>query len=222
MANKWIRRKRNSMGYGVQSPSDFHFVRHVLREKLPYYAYSALEDMVANHDAQAPCYPIAIHKLLFRLANHVHPDTIIEVGGGASIFAMAMACPLAQCTLITSEAEHVSTLRSLQATQPKVEVKNGDEIAVFSQFLRCQQSIGILHVGHTPHYRELVDAALPYASNHTLFIIEGIRESKEKRNWWESLQESPSTGISYDLNSVGLLFFDRTRHKSAYWINLRD
>ena len=222
MANKWIRRKRNSMGYGVQSPSDFHFVRHVLREKLSYYAYSALEDMVTKHEDQAPCYPIAIHKLLFRLANHVHPDTIIEVGGNTSIFAMAMACPSAQCTTITSDATRSGVLHSLQVTLPIVEVKNGDEMAIFGQLLREQQHIGILHVAHTPHYREIVDAALPYASNRTLLIIEGIHDSKEKRNWWENLQKSASTGISYDLKSVGLLFFDRTRHKNTYWINLKD
>ena len=38
MRNKWIRRKRNSLGFGVQSANDFYFVQHVLREQLPYYA----------------------------------------------------------------------------------------------------------------------------------------------------------------------------------------
>jgi hypothetical protein len=220
--NKWIRRKRNSIGYGVQSPSDFHFVRHVLREKSPYYAYSTLKDMGTRYGDQLKHVPTSTHKLLFRITNYVQPDTIVEVGAGFSIFAMAMACPSAQCTAITSSVSHGNLLRSIQATQSTIEVRNGDEITIFSQLLREKQSIGILHVAHTPHYREIIDAALPYTSNRTLFIIEGIRDSKEKCNWWEGLQESTSTGISYDLKSIGLLFFDRTRHKNTYWINLRD
>lgn len=42
MMNKWIRRRRNTLGYGVQSPSDFYFVQHVLREQSSYYAYEAI------------------------------------------------------------------------------------------------------------------------------------------------------------------------------------
>ena len=222
MANKWIRRKRNSMGYGVQSPSDFHFVQHVLREKSPYYAYTLLDEIADKCGSQSPCYPIAVYRLLFRLANHIHPGTIIEVGGGLSIFAMGMACPSAKCTAITSAETHVDIIYPLQSARPGVEIKSGDEIAIFSQSLCEQQGIGILHIAHTPHYREIVEAALPYVNDRSLFIIEGIYDNKEKRKWWKSLQESTSTGISYDLKSIGLLFFDKSRHKNSYWINLRS
>ena len=220
--NKWIRRKRNSLGYGVQSPNDFHFVRHVLREKSPYYAYATLDGILAKHGGQSPSYPDAIHRLLFRLSNYVHPNTVIEVGAGPSIFAMAMACPSARCIAVAPATEHLDTMVSMQTTFPNVEIRKDDELVLFSQSLHELQAIDILHVGHTSRYREVVEAALPYVTDRTLFIIEGIHDCKEKRDWWKSLQGSPSTGISYDLKSVGLLFFDRTRHKNTYWINLRD
>lgn len=222
LMNKWIRRKRNSMGYGVQSPSDFHFVRHVLREKSPYYAYTTLKGMDTKYGNQLMSVSTSTHKLLFRIANHVHPDTIIEVGAGLSIFAMAMACPSAQCTAITSGTTNMESLRSLQAEHPKVEIKSGDEMEIFSQLLYELPSIGILHIAHTPYYREIADAALPYVSVRTLFIIEGIHDNTDKRAWWNDLQKSTSTGISYDLKNIGLLFFDPSRHKNTYWINPRN
>lgn len=219
---KWIRRKRNSLGYGVQSPSDFYFVRHVLREKSPYYAYATIEDMGTRYGDQFPNASIETHKLLFRLANHIRPNTIIEVGAGLSIFTMAMACPSAQSIAITTPEACNEAMLQLSAKYPHVELKRGDKIGIFMQLLCKQQTLDLLHVAHTPYYREVVEAALPHTTERTLMIIEGIRESKEKRAWWKELQVSPSTGISYDLKDIGLLFFDHTRHKNTYWINLRN
>ena len=88
-----------------------------------------------------------------------------------------------------------------------------EKLALFAGALRDQ--------GLTIGLGEVMDAALPNVTDRTLIIIEGIRDSKEKLVWWESLQKSPLTGISYDLGSIGLLFFDRARHKNTYWINLR-
>lgn len=220
--NEWLRRKRNSLGYGVQSPNDFFFVQHVLREGTPYYGYATLGKMEKTYKASIPCYPEATNRLLFRLANYVHPDMIVEVGAGLSVFAMAIACPSAQCIAITPSHTVACTMQSLLPSHPQIEIKNADEIADFAQTLHDKERIDLLHVAHTSYYREIVEKALPYTNDHTLFIIEGIRDSKEKQDWWKGLQEDRLTGISYDLGSIGLLFFNRSRHKDTYWINLKD
>ena len=222
MSKEWIWRRLNSLGYGVQSPNDFFFVQHVLHEKFPYYGYACLEQISQKSDACLPCYSDAINKLLFRVANHVHPDVIVEVGAGTSIFAMATACLSAQCVAITSLNPCDVRLKSLLVEYPHVKLRNSDEKVVLQQILSGSGSVGILHVAHTAHYQEVVSAALPYVNDRTLFIIEGIRDSKEKCDWWKSLQQGDLTGVSYDLGSVGFLFFDSTRHKETYWINFRD
>ena len=40
----WLLRCRHSRGFGIQSPSDYAFVRYVVNEHYPYYAYSDLRD----------------------------------------------------------------------------------------------------------------------------------------------------------------------------------
>ena len=219
--NRWMWRRLNSLGYGVQSPNDFYFVQHVLREEAPYYAYTALEELSQHHGNEVPCYPLAVNKLLFRLANYVHPSLIVEVGAGASLVAMAMACPTAQCVGITADHVRGGALQQLLATYPHVEVKNGDEKAAFGELLHAMGSIGILHIAHTVHYEEIMEAALPHMADRTLVIVEDIASSKEKQGWWEGLREKQETGTCYDLGSVGLLFLDHARHKENYWINLR-
>ncbi len=219
---EWIRRIRNSLGYGVQSPSGFYFVQHVLREQSPYYSYTDIEQMNKKYGTCLPSYSDTTNKLLFRLANHVHPDTIIEVGAGLSAFAMAKACPSAQCIAITSSSTCNKAMQPLLSNHPRVEVKSGDEMALFCDFVHKAGEIELLHIAHTEHYQEIIAATLPYVTDRTLLVIEDIRASKAKHDWWEKVQESHPWGISYDLGSIGLLFFDRSRHKETYWINLKD
>jgi predicted O-methyltransferase YrrM len=218
--NKWIRRKRNSWGYGVQSPSDFYFVQHVLRERSPYYGYETLKELKRQYATSLSSYSAITDQLLFRLANFAHSDLVLEIGAGLSAFAMAIGHPFARHITITASSTRSKDLQPLTATYPQVEIRDGDEIRTLQQILQEHGSIGTLHIAHTDRYKEAVSTSLPYITDRSLIIIEDIRANKEKSEWWKGLQEDPRTGISYDLGSIGLLFFDRSRHKNTYWINL--
>ena len=218
--NRWIWRRLNSLGYGVQSPNDFYFVQHVLREKAPYYAYATLDEMARSIGDGLPSYPDEVNRLLFRLANHVHPDTIVELGAGTSAWVMAMACPTAQCVAITP-SETYGEAMSERFVSPQIEVKKGDEMALFEQQLAKWGRVGMVHVAHTPHYREAVMEALAYADDRTVIVVGGLRDSKEKLAWWDHLRDDAMTGTCYDLGNVGIIFLDRSRYKQVYWINIR-
>lgn len=221
MKNKWLRRKRNTLGYGVQSPNDFYFVQHVLHEESPYYSYAMLKKIAQKYSTYLPHYPEATNKLLFRLTNYTQPNIIIEMGAGLSVFAMAMACPSARCTAITASESCYSAMYPLLHEHKQVVVKNGDEMLLLREQLCQTETIDLLHVAHTVHYKESIEAALPYVTDRTLIVIEGIHTDKEINEWWKNLQESNLTGITYDLGAIGLLFFDHSRHKSSYWINFK-
>ena len=218
--NRWIRRKRNSHGYGVQSPNDFFFVQHVLREQSPYYAYAELHKIYQAVKASLPHVPFSseeVYRLLFRLADYVHPEVLVAVGDESELAAcsMTMARPAKRCVSICAkETESLPIPTSF-------EVKKGDEMAIFGEELQCLGTVELLYIAHTPHYKELTQLALSRVCNKTMFIIDGIRENREKRLWWQSLQESPLTGVSYALGTEGLLLFDKTRYKDAYWINIK-
>lgn len=220
--NKWIRRKRNSRGFGIQSPNDFHFVQCVLREKAPYYAYVHIREMGKDIHTNRRNNKDKTTRLLFRLANYVHPETVVEIGTrtGISICAMAMGCPTGKYIAITS-TERDNTQKTINKF-PQITLRQGDEVALFKDTICKLGSIGILHITYTPHYKKIVEAALPYVTDSTLFVIEGLRECKEKRTWWKSLRDSPHTGTCYDIGNIGLIFFDKSRYKMTYWIKLRN
>lgn len=60
-------------GFGVQSPTDYSFVRDVIKERLPYYAY---EDMRTLYPS-IPRKKEKLCQLLFRIANYAQAETIV-------------------------------------------------------------------------------------------------------------------------------------------------
>ena len=67
----WLRRIRYCQGFGIQSPSDYRFVRYVINEHWPYYAYESVGEDDDWLRRKLGC-------LYFRLANDLQPKTIVD------------------------------------------------------------------------------------------------------------------------------------------------
>lgn len=61
----WIYRWRHCRGFGVQSPSDYSFIRYVINEHYPYYAYYDLKTEIGDIGKLKR----KKAELLFRIAN---------------------------------------------------------------------------------------------------------------------------------------------------------
>lgn len=70
----WLSRIGHCRGFGIQSPTDYHFVRYVINEHWPYYAYA---DMPPGDDWLRQ----KLGKLYFRMANHLQPQTVVDLVG---------------------------------------------------------------------------------------------------------------------------------------------
>ena len=70
----WAKRICHCRGFGIQSPTDYRFVRYVINEHWPYYAYETL-GLHDNWEKRK------LGKLYFRLANYLSPATIINMVG---------------------------------------------------------------------------------------------------------------------------------------------
>ena len=83
----WMRRIGHCRGFGIQSPTDYRFVRYVINEHWPYYAY---QTMGLNDSWQKR----KLGKLYFRLANYLQPSSVIDIVGAQQY--IKTACPKAQ------------------------------------------------------------------------------------------------------------------------------
>ncbi len=66
----WLSRIFNSRGFGIQSPTDYAFIRYVVNEHWPYYAYGQLNATVLDATARK------LGRLYFRLANWRQPSAM--------------------------------------------------------------------------------------------------------------------------------------------------
>lgn len=70
----WLSRIRHCRGFGIQSPTDYAFVRYVVNEHWPYYFYE--QPIEGERWLQRK-----LGRLYFRLANWRQPSAVIDLVG---------------------------------------------------------------------------------------------------------------------------------------------
>ncbi len=74
----WLWRIGHCRGFGIQSPWAYSFVRYVINEHYPYYAYETFDTQQSARRMSAA--ERKKGKLYFRIANFMQADEIIVVG----------------------------------------------------------------------------------------------------------------------------------------------
>ena len=70
----WLRRSRHSRGFGVQSPWAYRFIRYVVNEHYPYYAYDDLSRLYEGYPKQIQ----KLCRLYFRIANFWQAEQALD------------------------------------------------------------------------------------------------------------------------------------------------
>lgn len=93
-ASVFLRRIRHCHGFGIQSPTDFSFVREVVYERAPYHAYAAL----TKEYATATPWQMKLARLLFRVTNFSQPQIIVLPASMPEVYKahITAACPRAE------------------------------------------------------------------------------------------------------------------------------
>jgi hypothetical protein len=99
----WISRCTHCRGFGVQSPFAYHFIRYVVNEHDPYYAYSDLD--VSLPDIQYN--DMKLGRLLFRIANYCQADNWIDYPAADHHYRefVSAACKKTRFVPIASDAD---------------------------------------------------------------------------------------------------------------------
>jgi len=104
----WIRRISHCRGFGIQSPTDYSFVRDVVNEQRPYYTYSEVGQ--ADEWLRRK-----LGHLYLRLANHVQPEIIADLAGYADY--LHAGCRQAQ--IITPQGSAASLVEGLSVPETR-------------------------------------------------------------------------------------------------------
>ena len=103
---KWrafFRRWKHSRGFGVQSPTDYRFLRSVVNEHAPYYAYSTLDAKYRNDGKLVR----KMGRLYLRLCNDRQPSVVVSLSPPSPAFEeyMHAGCRKAKVVTISPQSQ---------------------------------------------------------------------------------------------------------------------
>ena len=186
----WISRLNCCRGFGIQSPSAYSFVRYVVNEHYPYYAYADLADSFPQLGKRER----KLGEFYFRLANFAQAYQWLCCGSMPHWLAPYVQAGCKGTAVVgLKEAElHVG----ISPEHPLV-----------------------VHLLDPLRAEETYERVLPMLNQKSILVVEGIGYSHHARQLWQKLRHDLRTGVTFDLHYCGLVFFDTVRPKQHYVIN---
>ena len=186
----WLRRSRHSRGFGVQSPWAYRFIRYVVNEHYPYYAYDDLSRLYEGYPKQIQ----KLCRLYFRIANFWQAEQALDYSAA-------------------SENDVIRLYGTfMKRGCNKLEVVPVRHAADFS-------SVRLMRLSVEGNYRQVFEKAVSLANASTMIIVEQIKRDKESRTFWKSIVDDPRCISTFDLYYCGIIFFDKKRYKENYVVN---
>ena len=186
----WLRRSRHSRGFGVQSPWAYRFIRYVVNEHYPYYAYDDLSRLYEGYPKQIQ----KLCRLYFRIANFWQAEQALDYSAA-------------------SETDVIRLYGTfMKRGCNKLEVVPVRHAGDFS-------SVRLMRLSVEGDYRQVFEKAVSLANASTMIIVEQIKRDKESRTFWKLIVDDPRCITTFDLYYCGIIFFDKKRYKENYVVN---
>ena len=233
----------NGKGHGIHSPFVFDFIKNVLRDKKVYNSYFIIEairykllkqkgeievtDLGAgsaviktnrralNDIARSSLKPKKFSQLLYRMVNHYHPKTILELGTsfGITTSYLSAADPDAKVYTIEGSAAiaAVAHINFNRIDLKNIELINGGFNDVLPGLLARLKTIDLAFIDGNHRKEPTLDyfqQLLQHTGPDSILIFDDIHWSVEMEEAWSSIQQHPSVLLTIDLFFIGIVFFN--------------
>lgn len=234
--------------HGIHSPFVFSLYNDVINKKGSYYVFDKIEqlrkklllskkeinvtDLGAGSSGKRTLAEIAARsakskkycELLYRLAYHFKPGSVLELGTSLGISTAYLASANPNAKVITIEgclntaAEAKKNFESLGLKNIESVVGNFDNV-----LLRPSSSVPrplnfVFFDGN--HKKEptlnYFTQCLSQADNDSIFIFDDIHWSAEMEEAWEEIKRNPKVTVTIDLFFLGLVFFRKEQVKEDF------
>lgn len=232
----------NSKGHGMHSPFVFDFILRVLNNKNNYQPPAAIEDLrkklmadkrilqiedlgagsrtaatqqrTVQQLATTALKPKKYARLLYRLAKHYRPQTIVELGTSLGVTTSYLSSASAQATVTTLEgskavagiAKEVFNHLSLQ----NIQLIQGNFDDVLPAALHPLSAIDLAYIDGNHRYEPTMryfNQLLSKAHNNSILVFDDIHWSVEMEEAWAEIKEHPSVKYTIDIFFLGFVFF---------------
>ena len=207
-------RLRHRRGFGVQSPWAYEFVRDVLEEKSLYYAYDDMSVVISSLKLKVKPSIRRRYEMLFRISNKMKPSYILQAGFSEALGICYMSLPSHRTPCVAVNTSFSDVSKGL-FKHFKIESFEGNVVEICKQTIEQRGKIGILSFPLKNEYKALYEYAISNVDSNSLFILDDI-SSNEGRVLWNEVLDDSRTTVTFELDTVGLVFFDKRRSKQNF------
>ena len=203
-------RIRTGKGFGVHSPFAYAFITRVLREDLPFYAYSSQKSRyrtVRKNAVHHPFLTLKRIKLLFRTINYFSPESALQIGSDNG--------------LVTSALLDVSS-------SMKISRYGCDSDFLSSQVKDCRTLSGatseqipdIVIVVTENNDDEILPVLFKAVENESVIIFPCIDHNPQISMLWDSVNAAANYGMTFTNDRFGILVAKKKlpRQKCTLWL----
>lgn len=218
-----LSRHHRSGGFGIHSPFAFRFVRNVLRERLPYYAYQELETLRQAVLAQCPRHsrPVIGKKdarMLFRIVNAFSPTRILQIGTNHGVTSRVMMAVSSTSRLwLYKLPDPAGDRLDAQVLRPVL-----DRVDCFSDLGETLNAFGTHHDDKPPlvliddlpttvppqDITPLSDFLRQVTTTAGVIVMRGIHLNDTVARLWEDCRQSAAFGQTFSNGKWGILVSD--------------
>lgn len=223
-----IDRYRHSLGFGIHSPFAFGFIRGVLREQSPYYAYEAIADSRREAVSMIPHGLLKRHVMstgdafmLFRVVCRFNPSSILQCGVYAGVDSVAMlevdsrsrlmVCPIDEANpvfdRVTSRfGDRISRCRSVEEGADRYFASPGSD----RPFVLINDTCG--------HPDVIAGILSQVVARGSVAVVRGIDRDK-MGGVWQTALDGMACGMSFSNGVTGIItaFAHLPRQHFSLW-----
>jgi predicted O-methyltransferase YrrM len=178
---------------------------------------SSTRQMTTRHLARHVAIPPATGRFLFRLANFLRPDVVVELGTNLGLSTLYLHLSDRRRTLYTVEGNRKLVELAQQSWQlggarPTLQPYFGTFAEILPELVAQVPQIGLLFLDGDHRAAATLDyfeTALPKLGNDSVVVVGDIHWSPGMEKAWEQLKAHERVRASLDLYNLGLLFFRR-------------
>lgn len=162
-------------------------------------------------------------KLLFKLANHYQPKTILELGTslGVGTFMLANGYPNSKIITVEgcSETSDIAQKMHLKFQSKNVDFVVSDFVSYLKNYKGSSFDFVFIdgdHRGKKLH--ELLDLLNDHIHDETIILLDDIRWSNDMLNSWNELISNQRYHLSIDLFKMGIIMLRHHQKKEHFVI----
>lgn len=206
----WSRHHRSG-GFGIHSPYAYQFVRNVWRQRLPYYAYEGIHQLIDTVEAgttkrQRRKMDFIDEReawLLFRVVNFFNPGSILQVGAATGIESVAMLAVNSASRLYLYDPHlegNALAVRVLQSQMDRVECYNNVDVATDELLETGEEPVVVLV--NVPVEDTLLIRLL---DEKCVLVLRNLNRNQEMARLFDACCQQMPLGQTYTNNKIAIL-----------------